>query len=243
MPSYEKLIKDKFNATIQSLDFCKTFDAVTNINSFVADSTNNAIKEILTSDDDISAETSLILINAINFIVEEDDWNFQSGEEWQCLGIPYKNRKAWLYIVLPKKSDGLLSVIEKIDYTFIKKCTQRKKTGKMTVILPIIEISSSINLDEKLKDMGIKKIFCDTADLSGIFEKGLSQKIEKIIHKSVIKIDEKGTEASAATGFQMNARSAPQPFFAIHPFLFFITSVEGPASAEPKDILFMGTFC
>uniref|UniRef100_A0A914PGB1 Serpin domain-containing protein n=1 Tax=Panagrolaimus davidi TaxID=227884 RepID=A0A914PGB1_9BILA len=254
VPTYKKLIKDKFLGNIQSINFSKSVEAVKEINTFVADSTNNAIKGIFTSDD-ISSETSLILINAIHFIgfweepfedrkrktfnsnpprkipmmsksikPEEEEWNFQRGEDWKCLGIPYKNRKAWLYIVLPTETDGLSSLIKKIDYSFIEKCTE-----------------SEVDLEKNLKAFGIEEIFSDTANLSGMLEG--PHKIEKAIHKAVIKIDEKGTEASAATGIQMNARSVPQPFFATHPFLFFITSVDGPDSTKPTDILFMGTFC
>uniref|UniRef100_A0A914QBE6 Serpin domain-containing protein n=1 Tax=Panagrolaimus davidi TaxID=227884 RepID=A0A914QBE6_9BILA len=170
-----------------------------------------------------------------------EEWNFQRGEGWKCLGIPYKNRKAWLYIVLPEAIDGLSALIEKLDHLLIEKCTERRKTFKMDIIIPIIQNSSSINLETKLKELGITEMFSDKANLSGML--GRPTKVEKAIHKAVIKIDEKGTEASAATGSVMVARCGPSLFYATHPFLYFITSVEGNDSTKPKDILFMGTFC
>uniref|UniRef100_A0A914QZ63 Serpin domain-containing protein n=1 Tax=Panagrolaimus davidi TaxID=227884 RepID=A0A914QZ63_9BILA len=217
--SYEKLVKDKFNGKIRSLDFKKPVQAVKEINTFVSDSTNKAIKKIINSED-ISLQTSLVLINAIHFIGfwEEpfgnrkkltfnsnpsreipmmtkelkggkEEWNFQRGEGWKCLGIPYKNRKAWLYIVLPEAIDGLSALIKKLDYLLIEKCTERRKTFKMEIIIPIIQNSSSINLETKLKELGITEIFSDKANLSGML--GRPNKIEKAIHKAVIKVIKK----------------------------------------------------
>uniref|UniRef100_A0AC35EWJ4 Serpin domain-containing protein n=1 Tax=Panagrolaimus sp. PS1159 TaxID=55785 RepID=A0AC35EWJ4_9BILA len=51
VPTYKELIKDKFLGNIQSINFSKSVEAVKEINTFVANSTNNAIKEIFTSDD------------------------------------------------------------------------------------------------------------------------------------------------------------------------------------------------
>uniref|UniRef100_A0AC35GSQ0 Serpin domain-containing protein n=1 Tax=Panagrolaimus sp. PS1159 TaxID=55785 RepID=A0AC35GSQ0_9BILA len=171
----------------------------------------------------------------------KEEWNYQRGEGWKCLGIPYKNRKAWLYIVLPEAIDGLSALIKKLDYLLLEKCTERRKTGRMEVIIPIIQTSSSINLETKLKELGITEIFSNTVNLSGML--GRPTKVEKAIHKAVIKIDEKGTEASAATGSVMVARCGPTLFYATHPFLYYITSDEGNDSTKPKDIPFMGTFC
>uniref|UniRef100_A0A914PES6 Serpin domain-containing protein n=1 Tax=Panagrolaimus davidi TaxID=227884 RepID=A0A914PES6_9BILA len=71
-----------------------------------------------------------------------------------------------------------------------------------------------------------------------------SNRIEKAIHKAIIKVDEKGTVASAANVFRAIPRSSGiNTFNATHPFLYFITSNDGRISMAPKDILFIGTFC
>lgn len=48
--------------------------------------------------------------------------------------------------------------------------------------------------------MGMTDMFSNYADLSGLSESGQPLKVSKIIHKAFIEIDEKGTEAAAATG-------------------------------------------
>ena len=120
----------------------------------MANGTGDMIKEML-SPDDVSSETSVVLINAIYFsgfweapfnnrelrvfhsipereiqmmsksVKAEDEWNFQSSKDWEALGIPYKNRKAWMYIVLPRKRHGLKEVIKKFDYNMFLQCTKR----------------------------------------------------------------------------------------------------------------------
>lgn len=64
--------------------------------------------------------------------------------------------------------------------------------------------------------------------------------ISQVIHKTFIEIDEKGTEAAAATAVMMEIESAaidsPEIFRADRPFLFLIVN----GAAAPRQILFIG---
>lgn len=50
--------------------------------------------------------------------------------------------------------------------------------------------------------MGISNMFSSTADLRGILNTNTSESlhVSEVIHKAVIEINEKGSEAAAATG-------------------------------------------
>jgi serpin B len=81
-----------------------------------------------------------------------------------------------------------------------------------------------------LREMGINDAF-GPADFSGISNSGLY--IVKAIHKAFVDVNEKGTEAAAATGIVMD-ESAPPSFRADHPFVFIIQD------KETGNILFIG---
>ena len=77
-------------------------------------------------------------------------------------------------------------------------------------------------------------MFTDAAELDGI---GAGLKITDVFHKTYVKVDEKGTEAAAATGVVIGVRSmppAPKPFTVDRPFVFYIED------AKTGRVLFVG---
>jgi len=91
------------------------------------------------------------------------------------------------------------------------------------------------NLNGALMSMGMKKPFGAQADFSGIRD-GIF--INRVLHKAVIEVNEKGSEAAAATVVEMleSAVMEPVTFIADRPFLFMI------ADDVHGDILFMGKY-
>uniref|UniRef100_A0AC35F3X2 Serpin domain-containing protein n=1 Tax=Panagrolaimus sp. PS1159 TaxID=55785 RepID=A0AC35F3X2_9BILA len=172
-----------------------------------------------------------------------EGWNYQEGKDWQALGIPYVHCQHSFFIVLPKEKDGLSDLIKNFDFSLFKQCTKRQKISRTThILIPIMEIKATIDLVEKLSNFGITDVFSFECNLSKMLQG--SNRIEKALHKAIIKVDEKGTVASAANVFRAIPRSSGiNTFNATHPFLYFITSNNGTKSMAPKDILFMGTFC
>jgi serpin B len=100
-----------------------------------------------------------------------------------------------------------------------------------------------VELREALMAMGMEQAFnADKADFTGMANPSNSQQrlhITQVFHQAFVKLDEKGTEAAAATAVVMVTRTAMRPretreFRADHPFLFFLRDT---ASGM---ILFMG---
>lgn len=95
-------------------------------------------------------------------------------------------------------------------------------------MMPKFKMEESYQLVPMLKEMGMTDLFGPTADLSGISEKkGLF--VSSAAHKSMIEVNEEGTEAAAATGVGISVTSivtAPlrEQFVADHPFLFFLVN-------------------
>ena len=76
-----------------------------------------------------------------------------------------------------------------------------------------------------LSKMGMGEAFSMKADFSGMTG-SQDLYIDDVYHKAFVKVDEKGTEAAAATAVVMRTKSARRPreliFKADHPFLFLI---------------------
>lgn len=86
--------------------------------------------------------------------------------------------------------------------------------------------------------LGAKSAFTDKSDLSGL-SLNESLKISKVVHQTVLDVNEYGTEAAAATVITIEATSLvlnPHKFVCDRPFMFFIHDTIS------KVILFIGKF-
>ncbi|MBR5538286.1 MAG: serpin family protein [Clostridia bacterium] len=112
--------------------------------------------------------------------------------------------------------------------------------SKVRLAIPKFELEYDISLTEILKSLGMQKAFSDDADLSAMLEE--SAKIDDVLQKTYIKIDENGTEAAAVTAIMIKLTSAMvddrpiKEFIADKPFSF---AVKDNTSGE---ILFVGRY-
>jgi serpin B len=85
--------------------------------------------------------------------------------------------------------------------------------------------TASISLKNMLSALGMAAAFSDTADFSGI-DGARDLLIQDAIHKAFVSVDERGTEAAAATAVIVRTSSLefppPVPFTADRPFIFLI---------------------
>jgi len=94
--------------------------------------------------------------------------------------------------------------------------------------LPKFRTESRYELKDVLAALGVHQAFGNEADFSGITDDE-KLRIDAVIHKTFIEVDEKKTEAAAATGITMVKTTAAAPnsirraeFHADRPFLYFI---------------------
>ena len=112
-----------------------------------------------------------------------------------------------------------------------------QETKLEVIYLPKFEFDSKYFMKETLSSLGMPTAFKDDggADFSGM-DGTRNLFIDKVIHQAYIKVDEKGTEAAAATAVVMGFTSAgPRTVFrADHPFIFIIQE------KGTGNILFLG---
>jgi serine protease inhibitor len=158
----------------------------------------------------------------------------------QLLELPYKSDRLSMIAVLPKERNGLPSVERKLDDQRVGAWLQQLASAQpveVRVHLPKVELRTSYQLVDPLKAMGMAIAFDpDRADFGGIADRQLF--ISQVVHKTFLRMDEKGTEAAAATGVEIELTSAPSvpppTFRADHPFLVLIRDNRTGA------VLFMG---
>jgi len=160
-------------------------------------------------------------------------FNYADIGDLQILELPYKGEEISMLILLPNDSlDNLepdLTAEKLIEYK-----SEMQETKLDAIYLPKFEFDTKYSLNENLKALGMPTAFSMQADFSGMTGKR-DLFINFVIHQAYVKVDEKGTEAAAATAVGMAMSAMPRNIFrADHPFIFIIQE------KQTGNILFLG---
>ncbi|XP_058438336.1 serpin B9 isoform X2 [Marmota monax] len=158
----------------------------------------------------------------------------------QVLELPYAGKTLSMIILLPDE-DVDLSVVEN-NLTFEKFIAWTKTASlhntEVEVFLPRFKLQGDYDMESVLQHLGMVDAFQPgQADLSAMStETDLC--LSKVVHKSVVEVNEEGTEAAAATAVNIVpfCSSFLPTFCADHPFLFFIRH------NRTNSVLFCGRF-
>ncbi|XP_051834397.1 serine protease inhibitor A3N-like [Antechinus flavipes] len=137
---------------------------------------------------------------------------FQDKELF-CTVVELKYRgNATALFILPDITK-MKTVEDALSLEVLNKWKNSLQERQIQLYLPKFSISSNYELEKILPAIGIKELFTDDANLSGISEQAKDIKISKAVHKAVMDVDETGTEAAAATGveFVLTSMRFPSP--------------------------------
>ena len=204
-----------------------------------------------TSEQDFKITPTNIVKTSIMYMdPDKARFNYSETENMQILELPYKGKEISMLVLLPKQgeeydfeTDKVITFnysLEDIELSLEKLNeykSQMQETKLDAIYLPKFEFDTKYNLNENLKALGMPTAFdAGNADFSGM-NGNLDLFISQVIHQAYIKVDEKGTEAAAATAVVMTLTSSATPsniFRADHPFIFIIQE------RETGNILFIG---
>ena len=165
-------------------------------------------------------ERAVPMMNQLNqFFYTENDL-------CQTLCLPYSNGAYQMVVLLPKGGKTVREVAQSLTADSWKKMYDQMRRIDVDVKLPRFESSSEVNLTGVMSDLMPNAFNMKKADFSSLFD--LASCIKMIMQKGHIKVDETGTEATVATLLQgriVGLDLAPPeaiPFYATHPFLYFI---------------------
>lgn len=162
----------------------------------------------------------------------------------QILELPYQGEDLTMVILLPHDTYGLAKLEENLTHERLQQAlasVSQAYAEKVKVSLPRFKLTQQFKLKEVLIKMGVTDMFSEfDSDFSGIIRGPEKLYVSHVVHKAFVEVNEKGTEAAAATAVVMMTRMAgamsEATFCADHPFLFMICHKKSSA------ILFIGRF-
>ncbi len=170
---------------------------------------------------------------------------YYEDDKIQIIELPYKDENFSMIIILPSKEKYSSSFDylnkEKIGFLeIIKKLTKKRNVN---LNLPKFEFEYETSLKDSFIYLNMKEAFTNNADFSKITQEE-KLKINDIIHKTYIKVDEFGTEASAVTAITMFAAGVlidNASFMNVDHSFFFLIRDKRNVDVDGKElILFIG---
>ncbi|KAF2882755.1 hypothetical protein ILUMI_23419 [Ignelater luminosus] len=158
-----------------------------------------------------------------------------------AIELPYgKGDRMSMIVILPRKGEPLSSFLKQLaELPFstvldtLESAAEEYGEEDVQVYLPKFTITSDLNMNSVLDQMGIKDVFnAETADLLGIFPHYLY--VSRVIQQAKIEVNEEGTVATAAAGASISYKSPPPKFYANRNFVYFIVD------KVTKSIIFAG---
>ncbi|MFV8751818.1 serpin family protein [Nannocystaceae bacterium ST9] len=252
-----------YDAGLYLADFRSKPDAERmGINAWVSERTNDLIPELLPAGV-ITVDTTMVLVNAMYLKAPwadpfdamltvdaaftrldgttldvpmmhsgELEAGYAEGEGWQALAVPMRGEALELVLIVP---DDFAAFEAGLDAATLDGVFDTLTTGIVDASLPRFSLDTQLELVPELRALGMSAAFDDSSSFDDILpDLGV---ITAVVHQTVIKVDEKGTEAAAATGIVVGETSVPEPDATIvvdRPFVLAIRD-------QPSDtLLFLG---
>jgi len=249
LPAYLDTLAENYGSGLFVEDFSTTPEPARDaINQWVADRTEGQIPSLFPQGS-IDTLTRLVLANAVFF---HGDWKVPfmkdspsrvfhaltgdvsvptmhgssnawiwNGTGWNAAAIDYVGDAAAMIIVVPDAGTFAAFEAGLTAESLSAILAGARPSGGADLYMPRFKFSTDVGLNDILSALGMPDAFGDGADFSGI-NGARDLRVQAIVHKAIIAVDEKGTTASAATGVSVGIVSAPPTLVVDRPFLFFV---------------------
>lgn len=266
-PTFLDTLARNYGAGLRLTDFAgQPESARLAVNAWVSDQTQQKIVDLIPQGA-IDPLTRLVLVNAIYFkadwlspfakesthqdtftlldssvittamMAQTGRFRYAEGNDYQAVSLPYVG-DAEMVVLVPRP--GKFHTFEgELNGKQLAAIDAAMHTKHLNLLFPKFTFRSNLSLNETLMSLGMTEAFdperADFSGMDGTRELFLSQ----AIHQAFVAVDEKGTEAAAATALTLGLTSAadrepPMLFKVDRPFLLLIRD------GKTGTILFIG---
>ena len=145
----------------------------------------------------------------------------------------YKDRKYAFVALLPKEGVSVSEYISSLDGEHLHDLLSNAKSAVVNTSIPKFETEYAAEMSEILKGIGMPDAFNGAAaDFSKLGHSTAGNIfISRVLHKTFISVDERGTKAGAATVVEMTAECAmlvedPKQVYLDRPFVYMLIDCE-----------------
>ena len=264
--TYLDTVQRYYGGQVTNLDFKNSPESSRQIiNKTIAKHTKQMIPELLAKGS-IESSTATVLTNAVYFksewakpfgvqggtrpfhnldgtmssqemMYKTAYFDYMENEHIQMVELPYKSNDLSMLIILPKSKEpaAIQKLVADLNSNQVSQWTKQLENQEIFLVMPKFKLQESYSMKPILANMGMPIAFDSRANYS-LFNDKLPLKVDSVIHKAVVEVDEKGTVAAAATGIgvQLVMATHKAEITADHPFMFMIKDNKTDA------ILFLG---
>jgi serpin B len=253
--AFERVLVEAFRAGLREVDFQRDPEGARRaINQLVAEQTAGKVPQLFDRGA-IPPDCRLVLTNAIYlearwleaFDPEETRpepfhllggggtevamlhrqarYGYADGDGWRAVELPYRGGRMVMDVLLPDEG-GFDGFRDGLEPAWLRELLASLNSRELRLALPKFTFDSDLDLGPPLQALGVRTAFTGAADFSGISEQQ-ALRIDRVVQRAHIEVDERGTTAAAATGATMQLVSmvAPKPPLELRvdrPFLFAV---------------------
>ena len=267
LEDYLDVLARNYGSGIQRVDFRNSYEpARQQINTWVNRATEKRIENLVPKGA-IDHSTRMVLVNAIYFYGDwqrQFDANdtrlvpfkrldgsqveasmmhahltgtaYVSGDGYQAVELPYQGGNAVMDIIVPDE-DRFAEFEAQLEAVFLSRILGDLRPTDLQLGLPKFEFGASLDAGDQLSALGMPNALDPAlADFSGMTG-ARDLYVSKVLQQAFVAVDERGTEAAAATAVIIAPTSIQVPQLQLivnRPFIFAIRDVRS------GQILFLG---
>ena len=236
--SYLDTLAQYYGAGIHEADFMDDPDGVrVAINQKVSDDTHALIPELIPPNE-LDPDTVAVLTNAVYFkapwanpfeaptpgnfheldgsvatvdlMLGGGAWPYYAGSGFVSVAVPYYGDELELMLLVPDL--GTYDTFRaNLTSSLLDSVVAQRASTLVTLTLPKFSLKSAVPASGVLKQLGMQVPFVASAEFPKLATTGDPVYISDVLHQATVAIDEKGTEASAATAIVFGRMSIAEP--------------------------------